>query len=102
MLTVPKIHKPILTFCPIVFNVFTASYKLPFFPSQSLAHLTCNNLYTMKRSNDFAEKLKLNSDSNYSMLFLDVISLFTNISIQWVLDYLEKRLCELHYSSTEI
>ena len=36
----PKIHKPSLTFRPIVSNVGTASYKLARFLSQSLAHLT--------------------------------------------------------------
>ena len=44
----PRIHKSTLDFCQIVSNVGTASYKLAHFLSQSLAHLTCNNLYTVK------------------------------------------------------
>ena len=35
----PKLHKPTLTFHPIVSKVATASYKLARFLSQSLAHL---------------------------------------------------------------
>ena len=46
----PKIHKPTLAFRPIVSNVGTASYKFSHLLSQSLAHLTCNNLYTVKRT----------------------------------------------------
>ena len=36
------------------------------------------------------------------MLFLDVKSLFSNVSIQGALDCLEKWLREFHYSSIEI
>ena len=49
----PKIHKPSLSFHPIVSNVGTASYKLARFQSQSLAHLTCNNHYTVKNFSYF-------------------------------------------------
>ena len=56
----------------------------------------------MKNSYNFADKLKLISPSNYTMLSLDVISLFTNVLIQGALDCLEKTLREFHYSSTEI
>ena len=54
---------------------------------------------------------KLISPSNYTMLSLDVKSLFTNVPIQGAsdcfsnsksMDCLEKRLCEFHYSSIEI
>ena len=72
----PKTHKPTLTFRPIVSNVGIAFYKLASFLSQSVAHLTCNNLYTVKNSYDFVDKLKLISSSNYAMLSLDVKSLF--------------------------
>ena len=56
----------------------------------------------MKNSYDFVDKLKLISPSNYTMLSLDVKSLFTNVPIQGALDCLEKRLREFHYSSIEI
>ena len=97
-----NIHKPTLAFHPIVSNVNTASYELVHFLSQCLTHLTCNNLYNMKNSYDFEEKLKLISPSNYTMLSLDVIPLFTNVSIQETLDRLENRLHEFHYSSIKI
>ena len=90
----PKIHKPTLTFRPIVSNVGTASYKLVRFLSQSLAHLNCNNLYTVKNSYDLVDHLKLLTFSNYAMLSLDVKSIFTNVPIQVPLDCLEERLCE--------
>ena len=77
----PKSHKPNLAFRPIVSNVGTASYKLARFLAHSLAHLTCNNIYTVKSSYDFVDKLKLISPSNYTMLSLDVNSLFTNVPI---------------------
>ena len=77
----PKIHKPTLTFVslyfrPIVPDVGTASYKRARFLSQSLVHLTCNNIFTVKNSYDFVDKLKLFSPLNYTMLSLDVKSLF--------------------------
>ena len=49
----PKMHKPILAFRPIVPNVGTASHKFVRFLSQSLAHLTCNNPCHVKNSYDF-------------------------------------------------
>ena len=55
----PIIHTPALVFLPIVFNIGNGSYKLARFLSQSLAHLTCNNLYTVINSYDFVGKLKL-------------------------------------------
>ena len=56
----------------------------------------------MKNSYDFVDKLKLISPSNYTVFYLDVKSLFTNIPIQEALDCLEKRLRKFHYSSMEI
>ena len=98
-----KFHKPTLAFRLIVFNIGTASCKLALFLSHSLALLICNNLYTVKNSFDFAEKLKLIiSPTNYTMLSLDVKSLFTNVKIQRALDCMEKRLREFHYSSVEV
>ena len=63
----PKIHKHTLAFHLIVSNIDTASYKLAHFLSQSLTHLTCNNLHTVKNSYDFVDKLKLISPSNYTL-----------------------------------
>ena len=77
-----KIHKPTLSFRQIVSNVDTAPYKLNHFLSNSLAHMTSNNLFTVKNSYDFVDKLKLISPSNYTMLSLQVKSLFTNVPIQ--------------------
>ena len=100
--TLPKIHIPTLPFHRNFFIVGTDSYKFVRFLSQSLAHLTCSRLYTVENSYDFVDKLKLISPSNYAMLSLGVKSLFTNFPIQRVLDCLEKRLCEFHYSAIEI
>ena len=57
-------------------------HKLALFLSESQAHLICNNLYTVKNSFDFVGKVKLISSSNYTMISLDVKSLFTNVPIQ--------------------
>ena len=84
-----KFINPTLAFIPIVSKVGTAFYKLARFLSQSLAHLTSNNLYTVKNSYDSVGKLKLIFPSNYTMLSLDVKSLFTNVPIQEALDYLK-------------
>ena len=54
----PIIHKLTLAFRPIVSNVGTASYNLTCFLAHSLAHLTCNNIYTVKNSYGFVDKLK--------------------------------------------
>ena len=63
---------------------------------------TCSDLYTVKNSYDFMDKLKLVSPSNCTVLFLNVKSLLTNVPIQGALDCLEKSLREFHYSSAEI
>ena len=87
---IPKIRKPNLAFGPIVSDVGTASYKLFHFLSQSLDHLTCNKLYSVKNSYDYVDKYKFISPSNFTMLFLDVNTLFTNVLIQGKLYCLEK------------
>ena len=84
-----KIHNLTLASRPIISNVETSSHKLARFLSQSLAHLTCNNLYTMKNSCEFVDKLKLISPPNYTMLSLNWIA--------W-----KKSLREFYYSSIEI
>ena len=60
-------------------------WKLARFLCYSLAHLTKNNLYTIKNSYDFLHKLIFLL--NCTMLSLDVKSLFTNVRIRgsWVI-----------------
>ena len=48
--SLPEVPKFTISFCSIVSNAVTAFYKLACFLSQSLAHLTYNNLYTVKNS----------------------------------------------------
>ena len=52
----------------IISNIGTDSYKLARCLLKFLAHLTFNNLYTVKNSYDFVDKLKLISPSIYTML----------------------------------
>ena len=98
----PKIHKCTLPFYSIVSNIGTAFYNLAHFLSQSLSHLTSNNLYMDKYCYDFADQQKMHLPPNYTMLSLDVIYLFTNVAIQGALDCLEKRFFKLYYSATKI
>ena len=50
-----KFHKPTVAFHIIVSNFGTASYKRARILSQSLAHLACNNFFTVKNAYDFVD-----------------------------------------------
>ena len=86
-----KIHKPIKDNVPsfrlILSAIGTPSYKLSKFFVPLLAPLTLNE-YTIKDLFLFAEKL-LNYNSNLVMASFDVESLFTNISLQEILTFVQ-------------
>ena len=63
--------------------VITVSYKLAHFLSQSVAHLTYNNFYTVKNSYDFVDKLKIIFLSNYTMLSHKLYYAFSSCQISF-------------------
>ena len=56
----------------------------------------------MKNFYDFVDKRKHISTSNYTVLSLDIKSLFTNVLNQEMPDCIDKRLHEFNYSYIEI
>ena len=103
----PKIHKDNVPLRPIISNIGSYSCKLskwlsdllsPFVGKFSKSHI--------KHSEDFIGKIREHNFGSAKMLSLDVVSLFTNVPVDDVLQFLENRLSayqqELPLSVTKI
>ena len=95
----PKIHKPGIPLRPIVASLRSPSHNLakwltkvlsPFVGLVSQAHL--------KHSSDFLNSLNNINESFDSMVSFDVVSLFTNIPLEKVLDFIRLKGEEEVYS----
>lgn len=89
----PKIHKPNIPLRPIVSSINSTTYNLSKFLSRiltdSLAEVTDYNI-----QDTFTLVNKINGftlPTNYILISLDVISLFTNIPLQLLLDIIEQK-----------
>lgn len=85
-----KTHKPAVSFCTIVCNIGTASYPIAPYVSHIFSPLSVNNTHTARNAFDFVNKLKSFSPLGFTVLSLDVKSLFINHPVEGVLNCLEK------------
>ena len=77
---------------PIVSNCGTASYKLAKYLAKLLSPLS-KSQYTVQSTKEFINHIKKQKvPSNYKMTSFDVISLFTNVSIEATIDIILKRI----------
>ncbi|XP_054710410.1 uncharacterized protein LOC129220094, partial [Uloborus diversus] len=98
----PKVHKAGIPFRPIVSNIGTASYKLAKYLVSVFSPLRSQNLFTVKHSTEFVEKIPNFAPNNSFMASFDVNSLFTNVPVEGSLLCLKSRLSEFHFTSKEI
>ena len=77
---------------PIVSNCGTASYKLTKYLAKLLSPLS-KSQYTVQSTKELINHIKKQKvPSNYKMTSFDVISLFTNVSIEATIDIILKRI----------
>ncbi|XP_044745159.1 uncharacterized protein LOC123307022 [Coccinella septempunctata] len=94
----PKIHKPTLTLRPIVSFINTPTSKLSIYMADILARTLAatEDRYFVKDSFSFAEFAKdLQIPDNYVLISLDVVSLFSNISVDLVISAIESRWTDI-------
>jgi len=96
----PKIHKPTLTFRPIISSINS--------PTQFLSNIILKNLKKcisqpkshIHNSFDLLNKIKnLHIPRNHVLVSLDVVSLFTKVTLEQVLKSLDKRFTQIHGKS---
>lgn len=74
-----------------------AFYRLVKYLTITFDALLSANIHIVKSSISFAQLIRNLSSIKFTMVALDVKSLFTKVPSQGVIDYLEKILCEFHY-----
>ena len=91
----PKIHKEDVPLRPIISNIGSFSCKLakwlsnliiPYVGKFSNSHI--------KHAQDFVNKIKNLNCDNVKLLSLDIVSLFTNVHVNDVLEFLENKLVD--------
>lgn len=96
----PKIHKVNVPYRPIVSSIGTPLYQLSAFLSVILNKTVGMSRTSVKNSIDFKNKIaNIVLPNNYIILSLDVVSLFTNIDSNLVLELLDKRWIEIKNNS---
>ena len=95
MYTLPKIHKPTLSFRPIISTVDSPTYNFDKFFARFLKNNIPESKYNVKNSIEFRQRIKGQIiPTDHVMISLDVTSLFTNITKDMVINAIEK-----HYAS---
>ena len=88
----PKIHKPTLSFRPIISTVNSPTHHLAKVIYKNLKSCFPSPRSHIDNSVDLIKKLKnIKIPDGYTLVSLDVVSLFTNVSLNLVIQSLEKR-----------
>ncbi|XP_044764379.1 uncharacterized protein LOC123320947 [Coccinella septempunctata] len=90
--TLPKIHKENIPMRPIVSSVNTLTYKISKFIADILkVSFHDRNEYNIKDTFAFVDKMRdVTLPEGYILISLDVVSLFTNIPLDLILEILRK------------
>ena len=88
----PKIHKPTLSFRPIISTVNSSTHHLAKVIYENLKSCFPSPRSHIDNSVDLIKKLKnIKIPDGYTLISLDLVSLFTNVSLNLVIQSLEKR-----------
>ena len=91
----PKIHKDGVPLRPIISNVGSFSSKLSkWLRSILIPFVGKFSSSNIKHSQDFVDKIKDLNCNSFKMLSLDIVSLFTNVPVNDVLEFLENKLVD--------
>ncbi|XP_058817473.1 uncharacterized protein LOC131680779 [Topomyia yanbarensis] len=97
----PKIHKENRPLRPVVSTVSSATYKMAQYLSSILNHLVGKTEYHVRNSFEFAQELtKVKVPDGCVMYSLDVVSLYTNVPVDKVYEYVGERWNELQQHTT--
>jgi hypothetical protein len=89
----PKIHKPDIPLRPIVSSIDSPCYALAGFLHKILTPLTGNTNSFVKNSEDFIKTIQdINLQKEDCLVSFDVVSLFTNVPVEEVLQIIKNRL----------
>jgi hypothetical protein len=89
----PKIHKPDIPLRPIVSSIDSPCYALSEFLHKILSPLVGNTGSFVNNSEHFITTIKdINLQNEDSLVSFDVVSLFTNVPVQEVLQVIRNRL----------
>ena len=95
-------HVDNLPIRPIVSNIGTASYQLAKYLAQLLRPLSISS-YTVSNSKEFISCFKNEIQPiNYKLISFDVVSLFTNVPLDFTIDLILKRVYRNKEISTDI
>ena len=92
---------------PVISNIGTATYQTSKYLAELLKPLA-KSKYTMDSTDNFLERIKsVRVDNRYDMVSFDVVSLFTNVPIEYTIDVIldkvfNKRLIKTKLSKTEL
>lgn len=93
----PKVHKPNLSWRLIVSTVGSPTYKLSKYISNILKPVSINNSFFVKNSWELKDTLKnIIIPKYYSIVSLDVVSMFDSIPINLALDCIEEKINQNH------
>lgn len=87
----PKIHKPNIPLRPIVSCINSPTYSLSKFLSEIIYNTIDQSKYNIRNSYEFKEFIIGQTlPQNYILISLDVVSLFTNIPLDLVMDNIDQ------------
>ncbi|XP_058839782.1 uncharacterized protein LOC131695552 [Topomyia yanbarensis] len=97
----PKIHKENRPLRPVVSTIGSATYRMAQYLSEILNNLVGKTEYHVRNSFDFAEEIsKVRVPEGFVLYSLDVISLYTNVPVNKVYEYVEERWNELEHETS--
>ncbi|XP_058816886.1 uncharacterized protein LOC131680184 [Topomyia yanbarensis] len=97
----PKIHKENCPLRPVVSTIGSATYRMAQYLSGILNNLVGKTEYHVRNSFDFAEEIsKIRVPEGCVLYSLDVVSLYTNVPVDKVYEYVEERWNELQHITT--
>lgn len=92
----PKIHKENRPLRPVVSTIGSATYNMARFLADVIGKVVGKTVFHVRNSFDFAEEITGVQTSEEEVLFsLDVVSLYTNVPVDYALRCLEERWPEI-------
>ncbi|XP_058840422.1 uncharacterized protein LOC131695902 [Topomyia yanbarensis] len=97
----PKIHKENCPLRPVISTIGSATYHMAQYLSGILNNLVGKTEYHVRNSFEFAKEIsKIRVPEGCVMYSLDVVSLYTNIPVNKVYEYVEERWNEVAQTTT--
>lgn len=88
----PKIHKEQIPLRPVVSTLGSPAYNLSKFAANILNAIKNKEYYNVCNTKEFLDKIKdIDIDSNYTMISLDVKSLYTSVSHNLAMNILQEK-----------